>query len=173
MDIMIDHATRSYEAHRLYRELYSCRYQSPLQPFCLLHACDVLIRFSPTKPSATAVVENCLLYLKEAVDGGGGFSVCNALKEMFRRTAIECHVRLPDDIDELMGENTKYTSEMLLDACRRLTYRQPVKRLVANMEDKISEDFPQQPGDRIKVLNVRAIRWSIRWTDFQCDEIFS
>jgi len=173
MDITIDHARRSYEAHRLYKELYSCRCQPSIQSFCLLHACDVLIRFSRTQPSATTVVENCLLYLKEAADGRGGFSVCGPLQEMFRRSAIECHVRLPDNIYELMGEDTNYTSEMLLDASTRLSYRQPVERVVANMEDTISADFVQQLGDGIKALNGHGGRAASNIRKIQIDELLN
>lgn len=156
MEIVVNHARRSYEALRLYRELYSCRYQPSLQTFCVLHTCDILIRFSPTQPSATGVVENCLLWLKEAADGKGGFPVCGPLQEMFRRSAIECQVRLPDNIYELMGDDTNYTSEMLLDACTRLSYRQPVDRVVANMEATIADNFPEELGKQIQALNARA-----------------
>ena len=156
MDIAVNHARKNYEALRLYRELYTCRYQPSLQTFCLLHTCDVLIRYSPNQPSATGVVENCLLYLKESADGKGGFPVCGPLQEMFRRSAIECHVRLPDNIYDLMGGSTNYTSENLLDACTRLSYQQPVERVVASMEDTTSDDFTQKLSDRILALNARA-----------------
>ncbi|MCJ1248761.1 hypothetical protein MMC30_005980 [Trapelia coarctata] len=173
MDITIDHARRSYEAHRLYKELYSCRYQPSVQSFCLLHAGDILIRLSPTQPSATTVVENCLLYLKEAADGKGGFPVCGPLQEMFRRSAVECNVRLPDNVYELMGEDTNYTSEMLLDACTRLSYRQPVERVVANMEDTVSADFTQQLGEQIKALNAHAGRSAADTRRIQIDELLN
>ena len=92
---------------------------------------------------------------------------------MFRRTALECHVRLPDNVYELMGDDTNYSSEMLLDACTRLSYQQPVERVVANLQDTVSDDFPQQLGARIEALNAHAGRAAANTRKIQIDELLN
>ena len=66
---------------------------------------------------------------------------------MFKRTAIECQIPLPDDLDDLMGPNPYYTTQNLLDATTRLTYRQPLERVMANIDSSISKDLDREWSD--------------------------
>lgn len=141
MSITINHARKAYDAMVLYRELYSCRFQPSLQTFCLLHVCEALVRFSPSQPPSSEVVRFCLASLKEAADGKGGFLVCGPLQEMFRRTVESCGISMPEDIRDIMGPKTGYSSEDFLNACTRLSYKQPVEHVSTHTDPGIADDF--------------------------------
>ena len=143
----MDNALKGLEILDTYRRLYTCRYQLPFQSFYLLHMCDLLIRFSPTRPPATDVVHFCLAVLKESADGRGGFSICGPLQEMFRQSAVECGVPLPDDLLNLMGPPSQYSPDNLLDAYTRLSYVQPAGRITDHLERTFAQDFVTQWQD--------------------------
>jgi hypothetical protein len=160
LDVIIYHARKCYEALRAYKELYTCRFQPSLQTFCLLTACDILIRYSPKCPDSTGVVECCLEYLKETADGASGFALCGPLQEMFRRSAVECGVKMPDNLEELMGQRT-YGPESMVDATLSLTYKQPVMSLVSGLESKLGGDFATDLEEQLKLLIPRDVIVSV------------
>lgn len=141
-EITLENASFGVEILRMYRTLYTCRYQPALQNFSLLHLCDALVRFAPP-PTNTQTIGFCLEVLKEAADDRGGFAVCGPLQETFRQTALECRVPLPDNIGELMG-HAEYGSDDILDACTRHTYAQPVDQIIQNMCPTIDKDFSDE-----------------------------
>ncbi len=140
-EIAVDNALRGLEILQTYRKLYTCRYQLPFQSFSLFHMCDLLIRFSPAQPPATDVVRFCLEVLKECADGKGAFAVCGPLQEMFRQSAIECNVALPDDLGNLMISPSPYGSDSMLDAYTRLSYVQPASRITEHLDASFAQDF--------------------------------
>lgn len=140
----MDNALRGLEILDTYRRIYTCRYQLPFQSFSLLHMCDLLIRFSPTQPPAADVVQFCMEVLKESTDGRGGFKICGPLQEMFRLSAVECGVPLPDDILDLMGPPSQYSSDDMLDAYTLLSYVQPVSRITDHLDETFAHDFPAE-----------------------------
>ncbi|MCJ1320984.1 hypothetical protein MMC15_006325 [Xylographa vitiligo] len=168
MSITVDHARKAYEAMVLYRELFTCRYQPSLQTFYLLHVCDVLVRFSPSQPSSSDVVQFCLENLRETADGRGGFAICGPLQEMFRRTAEICGAPIPEDLENIMGSGVEYTTEDFLNACTRLSYKQPVENIILNMDRHITIDFAHEwkelidtsgdsstgPSERVKSMRI-------------------
>ena len=137
----MENALRGLELLDTYRRLYTCRYQLPFQSFSLLHMCDLLIRFSPTQPPAVDVVHFCMDVLKECLDGPGGFNVCGPLQEMFRQSAVECNVPLPDDLLILMGPPSQYSPDNMLDAYTRLSYVQPVERITDHLDPTFAQDL--------------------------------
>ncbi|MCJ1283993.1 hypothetical protein MMC26_003324 [Xylographa opegraphella] len=129
-----------------YRKLYTCRYEQPLQAYCLLHICDALIRFDPSPPSElTDVVQTGLSILSEASDGRGAFSVCGPLQAAFRKAAIECNIPLPDNIDDLMRfDPIQNNPDAIINATTRLSYTQPIFQAVRCMSDTFGEEFADE-----------------------------
>ncbi|KAI9821198.1 MAG: hypothetical protein M1827_003932 [Pycnora praestabilis] len=143
--IAVKYAKRGLDMVETYRGLYTCRYQPSLQTFCVLHMCDLLIKYNSVDPTATEVVRFCLTVLKESADGQGGFSVCGPLQETFRQAAVEYGVALPDDLDELMVcPPSQYSPDDVLDACTRLSYAQPVNQVNMNFESTMADDFAEE-----------------------------
>lgn len=70
-----------------YRELYSNRYQPPLQAFCLVHLADTFIRYSPSGVERQEAVRFCLDMLKECQPG---LVIAGPLQAMFCQTVLEC-----------------------------------------------------------------------------------
>lgn len=121
-----------------YRTQYTCRYQPVLQMFAVLHISDMMARFFPTaaegvEGSRKDGAQTIQFGLECLMQSHAGFPVAGMMQEMLRRTAIECSVRLPRNLPELMAysHSTKQTYQMddLMDACTRPTYVQPVAEI--------------------------------------------
>lgn len=139
--MVVKHAQQGIELLEHGRRLYSARYLMPLMSFCIIHIGDTLIRYSPQEPPASDVVEFCLGMLQQA---SGGFPICGPLQELFRRTALECGVKLPADIEKITGQLGNYGMDDILDACTRLDYKQPVDQSVRHIADNIAEEWPKK-----------------------------
>ncbi len=135
--MIVHHARTGMEILHHSRRLYSSRYQMPLMTFCTLHLGDALVRYSPEQPPASTIVEYCLSTIKET---RAGFAICGPLQELFRRTAVECGVELPDNIDDLMGP-FQYAVDQILDACTRLVYTQPFDQVLRHILSTIADDW--------------------------------
>ncbi|MCJ1433214.1 hypothetical protein MMC27_002573 [Xylographa pallens] len=132
-----------------YRELYTCRYEQPLQAYCLVHICDALIRFDASPPTElTDVVRTGLSILKEASDAHGGYAVCGPLQEAFRKAAVECNVALPAEIDDLMRYDPKDPKRMdidaIINATSRLSYTQPIFQAVMCKSTTFGDEFADE-----------------------------
>lgn len=138
--MIVHHAQSGMEILHHSRRLYSSRYHMPLMTFCTIHLGDALVRHSPREPPATTVVEYCLSTIKET---RAGFAICGPLQELFRRTAVECGVELPDNIEDLMGP-FQYAIDDILDACSRLTYSQPFDQILRHIFSTIADDWSQE-----------------------------
>ena len=135
--MIIHHARCGIDILDHSRRLYSSRYHMPLMTFCTLHLGDALVRHSPQEPPASIVVEFCLSTIEET---RAGFALCGPLQELFRRTAIECGVDLPDNIDALMGP-IQYAVDQILDACTRLAYTQPLDQVLRRILKTIADEW--------------------------------
>lgn len=138
LGLIIKHARAAAETIDSTRQLYSTRYLMPLIPFCVVHIGDALIRYSPQDPPGTQVVEFVLSVLQEA---SPGFSICGPLQELFRRTAVECNVELPENVEEMTGNLGNYSIDDILDACTRLDYKQPTDQAVRHMDENIAKEW--------------------------------
>ena len=137
--IIIYHAQSGIEILERSRRLYSTRFCMPLMTFCIVHLSDALIRFSPNDPPAVDVVNFCLSMLQQARTG---FPLCGPLQELFRQTAMECNVPLPENIDQMIGLQGHYGMDDFLDACTRLDYKQPVDQSVRHVDSSIGDEWP-------------------------------
>lgn len=139
--MIVFHARSGIEILEHSRRLYSSRYQMPLMSFCTLHLGDALVRHSPKEPPAPQVVHFCLGIMQQTRTG---FAICGPLQELFRRTAVECGVDLPDSIDSIMGPVAHYTVDDILDACTRLSYTQPFDQILRHIYECIAEDWQSE-----------------------------
>lgn len=137
--LVVEHAQQGIEILEHARRLYSARYSMPLIFFCIVHIGDTLIRYSPGEPAASKVVEFCLGLLQQA---SAGFALCGPLQELYRRTALECEVHLPANIETLTGQLGNYGMDDILDACTRLDYKQPVDQSIRHVADNVAEEWP-------------------------------
>ena len=151
--MIIHHARSGMDILDHARRLYSSRYHMPLLTFCTLHLGDALVRHSPKEPPASLVVEVCLKTIQET---RAGFAICGPLQELFRRTATECGVALPDYIDDLMGPS-KYTVDQILDACTRLSYTQPFDQVLRHILPTVADNWSDE-WRRIIIAPSRAPR---------------
>ena len=67
--------------------------------------------------------------------------MCGPLSSLFRRTSNELGVELPADIDERIGKSVEYSLDDILDACTRLSYRQPTEQALRHMDSSIAADW--------------------------------
>ncbi|KAL3428502.1 nitrogen assimilation transcription factor nit-4 (fungal specific transcription factor) [Phlyctema vagabunda] len=133
-----------------YRVQYTCRYQPVFQMFALLHLTDVIARFFPhaievgqakSRDGAQAVEFGlqCLMH------SHAGLPVAGALQEMLRRTANECSIPLPRNLNELMDTSRSpkqtYRIDDLLNACTRSSYVQPVAEIHKRYAPSFSVDW--------------------------------
>lgn len=118
-----------------YQRVFTNRYQTPLQAFCLVHLCDTLIR---QRVNAQEAVEFCLEMLHEAL---AGFPFIGPLQAMFCQEAKEYGLALPENLEELMNGRVTYSTEDMLDTCERITYVQPVDMLVERIDPSMAEEF--------------------------------
>lgn len=119
-----------------HRRLFTGRYQSPFQAFCLVHLSDTLLR--ETRTEGQEAVPFCLETLREALPG---FPFVGPLQAMFCQAVEENGYCLPSNIKELMGGQRRYGPENMLDTCERMTYTQPVDMLLDRLDPKIAENF--------------------------------
>lgn len=136
--MVIYHARCGLEILEHSRRLYTTRYQTPLLSFCILHLGDILLRYSPHEPPASDTAVFCLEMLSKT---SAGFAVCGPLSAIFRRTAHELSVELPLDLDDRIGTPTSYTVDEILDACTRLTYRQPTEQTIRHMDQSLAIEW--------------------------------
>ena len=87
---------------------------------------------------------------------------------MFRRTAEICGAPIPEDLENIMGSGVEYTTEDFLNACTRLSYKQPVENIILNMDRHITIDFAHEwkelidtsgdsstgPSERVKSMRI-------------------
>ena len=155
----------------MYKKLWTCRYQSPLQSFCLLHLCDILIRYDAAPLSVQEILRFCMETLKESADGRGGNAVCGPLQKALCQTAVECNVLSPRDAHEWLGAADNLRADDMLDAITRLSYTQPVDEAVSKMDPALARDFTEgwrlfvenggsdlgQAGDRSEYLRISSL----------------
>ncbi|MCJ1388678.1 hypothetical protein MMC18_001527 [Xylographa bjoerkii] len=114
-----------------------------------------------------------VLSLQETADGRGGFAICGPLQEMFRRTAESCGAPMPNDLEDIMGPRTEYTTEDLLNACTRLSYKQPVDNIILNMDRNITIDFAHEWKELIDTSEASSTGSSERAKSMRIDDLLN
>lgn len=155
--IVAYHARSGLELLSHARRLYSARLSMPLLSFCLVYVCDGLVRFSPQEPSASDTVEFCLEVLQQ---NSAGFALCGPLQSLFCQTVEECGVQLSDEMRAIMGSFDHYVMDDILDACTRLSYRQPLDQFLLGIDPEIAKEWPGEWQRQVVAATGQARRGS-------------
>ena len=154
---MMFHARSSVELLVHAKRLYSARFSMPLLTFCLVYVCDSLVRFSPQEPPASETVEFCLEVLQET---SAGFAMCGPLQALFCQTVGECGVQVSDETRAVMGSFDHYVMDDILDACTRLSYRQPIDQILLRIDPEMANDWPGEWQRQVVAATGQARRGS-------------
>lgn len=136
--VIVEHAKTGVELLMQYKRIYTNFYLSPLQLFCLIHVCDVVVRYDGHGDTTPRTVEFCLVSLEEAKVG---YPVAGSLQKMFRLSLAEYSIPVPRELERMIGVSARIGPEELLDACTRPTYKQPIAQLLPNMEAGLGQNF--------------------------------
>lgn len=139
-NLMKKTCVRGLDLLKLYRTHFSYKYQSPLQLFTTFHICDASIRFDRDSPSTTDTIRFCLESLPQAKVG---YSLAGPLQQMLYYSMAEYQVPIPDDLPEAIHASSECEPEILLNASTRLTYKQPLKQILPNLDQNLGVDFVQ------------------------------
>jgi hypothetical protein len=103
--------------------------------FSVLHLCDIVARFFPTKIDAVTKdgPEAIQFGLEAIMQSRAGFPIAGTFQELLRRTGVECNIRMPRNLDDLLAPPIRvpqpkpmYRMDDFIDACTRPSYKQPV-----------------------------------------------
>lgn len=119
-----------------YQRMYTAVYQSPLQLFVVVHICDALVRLDGGNESTSEVTRFCLETLQDARIS---YALAGPLQRMFCLALEEYGVPLSDDMKQLAESFSQYGPEEMLEACTRITYRQPSSQL--HLTSEIAREF--------------------------------
>lgn len=136
--LLLQHARRGADLLLTYSRMYTAIYQSPLQLFVVAHICDALVRFDRDSESTPEVLRFCLETLQEA---RVSYAVAGPLQQMFCLAIADYGIPLSEDLAQLAESFSHYGPEEMLEACTRITYRQPSSQILSNLESSIARDF--------------------------------
>lgn len=129
-----------------HRSEYTCRYQSVLQMFAVLHLTDLVARFFPggyggdgeDGPGAIQLGMDVLQQSKI----GFGFPVASTYRELLRLTALKLSIRLQPEIGSMQQSAQKtYGMDDFINACTRPTYAQPITEIHLRYLPSLSADW--------------------------------
>ncbi|TVY44768.1 Nitrogen assimilation transcription factor [Lachnellula subtilissima] len=147
-EVIWTHAQQGlYLIDQHYRTQYTCRYQPLLQMFSVLHLTDVVVRFFPGGMGGVAKdgPEAIQFAMEALMQSRAGFPVAGPLQELLRRTANECSIPLPRNLNDIMPLPRKpqqiYRLDDFIDACTRKTYTQPIEDIHAKYAPSFSTDW--------------------------------
>ena len=69
------------------------------------------------------------------------YAIVEPLQKMFCLALKEYDLVVPKDLEALVEPIAQYGPEELLDACTRISYRQPLNQIIPNMASSLSMDF--------------------------------
>lgn len=138
LGLTLQHARCGADLLLQYSRTYSAIYQSPLQLFVVVHICDALVRCDSGDESTPEVTRFCLETLEDARIS---YALAGPLQRMFCLAIAEYGVALSDDLTQLAKSVSHFGPEDMLEACTRITYRQPSNQILSNLEPGIARDF--------------------------------
>jgi len=153
---------------KYYRPQYTFRYQPFLQMLASLQLIDIIARFfsEGTQEGSKNGAEAVQLGMELLMESRIGFPVAGPLQEMLRRSAVECAVLLPRNLEELMFSPTSpkrvYDLDDFLGACTNPTYIQPVLEAHARYSACFSSDWIIEGpayGFRESTFGIRRLRF--------------
>lgn len=138
LGVTLQHARCGADLLLQYSRMYSAVYQSPVQLFFVAHICDTLIRCDSDSESTPEVARFCLETLQDARIS---YALAGPLQRMFCLAIVEYGVALSDDLTQLAKSISQFGPEDMLEACTRITYQQPSKQILSNLNPGIARDF--------------------------------
>lgn len=147
------HAQRAlFLLEHYYRKPFTCRYQPSLQLFLIVNVCDIIARFFPAKAASADLdgPEALLLglrVLEESYANGRGSPVASVLQEQLRLAAAQYSpiVKVPPgqehDLNSKTSNHPDCTYEMVMDACTRAVYFQPLWGVREKFDKKMAQDW--------------------------------
>ena len=139
--LVVSHAEIGVELLIRYKSMYTNFYLSPLQLFCLVHLCDVVVRYDGHGNTTPRTIAFCLTSLEEAKVG---YPVAGPLQKMFRLSLTDYGIPVADELERMIGESARLGPEELVDAFIRPTYRQPLAQMTPHMEPELGPDFMKE-----------------------------
>ena len=136
--LIVSHAEIGVELLTQYKSMYTNFYLSPLQLFCLVHLCDVVVRYDGHGNTTPRIIAFCLTSLEEAKVG---YPVAGPLQKMFRLSLTDYGIPVADGLERMIGVSARLGPEELVDACTRATYRQPLAQMTPQMDSELGPDF--------------------------------
>lgn len=138
LGLALQHARRGVDLLLQYQRMFTAVYQSPLQLFLVLHICDAFVRFDSGNESTPEVARFCLETLQDARIS---YALAGPLQRMFCLAIEEYGIPLSDEVADLARSCSQYGPEEMLEACTRITYRQPSGQLRLSLRAGIARDF--------------------------------
>ena len=91
------------------------------------------------------------------MQSGQGFLVARTLQELLKRTAVECSIPLPRNIESLVSSpqdvRNIFSLDDFIDACTRPTYLQPVFNIQSRFSTTFSSDWAAEaPALSFKIM---------------------
>ena len=136
--LLVHHARAGLQLLAQYRNTYTSSYISPLQLLCLLHICDVLIRYDDSGESTSRIIHFCFTSLQDAKNS---YAIAGPFQKMFRDALAEYNQPVPDELERMIGASAALTPEALLESCTRVTFKQPMFEFLPNMYEDAGEGF--------------------------------
>lgn len=63
---------------------------------------------------------------------------------MFRQSAIECKIPLPENLPDMNDPPHQYSLDKLLDAYTRVSYVQPISHITDDLEATFTQDWAKE-----------------------------
>lgn len=104
----------------------------------MVHICDALVRYDSHNPYVSENVTFCLTSLE---DMRARYAVARPLLYMFRITIKDLGISISDDLERRLEASVRLDPDELLDACTRLTYKQPISQILINTETGLTQSF--------------------------------
>ena len=138
LTLTLQHARRGMDLLLQYQRMYTAVYQSPLQLFVVVHICDTLVRFDSGNESTPELIRFCLETLQDA---RVSYALAGPLQRMFCIAVEEYGIPLPMGLNDLAQSVSQYGPEEMLEACTRITFRQPSSQIQLRLKPGIARDF--------------------------------
>lgn len=142
--LVVSHSWKGLELLQLAQQIYTSRFCLPLISFCTVYLGDALLvnsshlHISPPEKASPRVLKICLELLQQT---RAGFPVCGPLQKRFYQRAIEYGVPIPDDMGEVLGSFAHLDVDNILDAFTRLSYAQPIERILSQIHPAIADEW--------------------------------
>ena len=143
--LVVSHSWKGLELLQLAQRIYTARFCMPLVSFCTIYLGDALLvnashlHNGPPEKGSSRVLKICLELLQQT---RSGFPICGPLQKRFYDRALEYGIPIPNDMGEVLGSFTHYDVDTMLDAFTRLSYTQPIERILPQIHPAIGEDWP-------------------------------